>query len=34
MQIISNVEQGTQEWLDLRLGIVTCSELDLSLIHI
>lgn len=28
MQIISDVEQGTQAWLDLRLGIITCSELD------
>ena len=28
MKIISDVEQGTPEWLSLRLGIVTCSELD------
>jgi hypothetical protein len=33
MKIISNVEQGTQEWLDLRLGIVTCSELDTLLVN-
>lgn len=33
MRIISDVEQGTQEWLDLRLGIVTCSELDCLLVN-
>lgn len=33
IQIISDVEQGTQEWLDLRLGIVTCSELDCLLVN-
>lgn len=27
MEIISNIEQGTQEWLDLRLGLITCSEI-------
>lgn len=33
MQIITNIEQGSQEWLDLRLGIVTCSELDCLLVN-
>ena len=33
MKIISNVEQGTPEWLALRLGIVTCSELDTLLVN-
>lgn len=33
MQIISDVEQGTQAWLDLRLGIITCSELDCLLVN-
>lgn len=33
MQIISDVEQGTQAWLDLRLGIITCSELDSLLVN-
>ena len=33
MKIISNVEQGTPEWLALRLGIVTCSELDSLLVN-
>lgn len=28
MQIITEVEQGSPEWLALRLGIVTSSELD------
>jgi len=28
MQIITNVEQGTQEWLNLRLGIATASEFE------
>lgn len=27
MEIISNIEQGTQEWLNLRLGLITCSEI-------
>ena len=33
MKIISDVEQGTQEWLELRLGIATCSELDTLLVN-
>ena len=33
MKIISNVEQGTPEWLALRLGIATCSELDTLLVN-
>lgn len=33
MQIISDIEQGTPEWLALRLGIVTCSELDCLLVN-
>ena len=33
MKIISDVEQGTPEWLALRLGIVTCSELDSLLVN-
>ncbi|QLG93735.1 YqaJ viral recombinase family protein [Pseudomonas yamanorum] len=28
MQIITEVEQGSPEWLALRLGIVTCTQLD------
>ncbi|NWE68992.1 YqaJ viral recombinase family protein [Pseudomonas gingeri] len=32
MQIISDVEQGTPEWLALRLGIATASELDVLLV--
>ncbi|MDD2046143.1 lambda exonuclease family protein [Pseudomonas putida] len=32
MQIITDVEQGTPEWLALRLGIITCSELDCLLV--
>jgi hypothetical protein len=28
MQIIRNVEQGSEEWLALRLGIPTCSDLS------
>lgn len=32
MQIITDIEQGTPEWLALRLGIVTCSELDCLLV--
>lgn len=27
MEVISNIEQGTQEWLSLRLGLITCSEI-------
>lgn len=33
MKIITDVEQGTPEWLALRLGIVTCSELDALLVN-
>lgn len=28
MEIIRDIEQGTQEWLDLRLGLITCSEIS------
>lgn len=28
MIIHRNIEQGTQEWLDLRLGLITCSEIS------
>jgi hypothetical protein len=33
MQIITNVEQGTQEWLNLRLGIATASEFECLLVN-
>jgi len=33
MQIITDIQQGTPEWLTLRLGIVTCSELDSLLVN-
>lgn len=33
MQIITEVEQGSSEWLALRLGIATCSELDCLLVN-
>ncbi|MBX8534578.1 YqaJ viral recombinase family protein [Pseudomonas cichorii] len=33
MKIITEIEQGTPEWLALRLGIVTCSELDCLLVN-
>jgi hypothetical protein len=33
MQIITDIQQGTPEWLALRLGIVTCSELDSLLVN-
>ena len=33
MQIITDLQQGTPEWLALRLGIVTCSELDCLLVN-
>lgn len=33
MKIITDIEQGTPEWLALRLGIVTCSELDCLLVN-
>lgn len=32
MQIVTDIEQGTPEWLALRLGIITCSELDCLLV--
>lgn len=32
MQIIREIEQGSEEWLQLRLGIVTCSELDVLMV--
>jgi len=33
MQIITEVDQGSPEWLALRLGIVTCSELECLLVN-
>lgn len=33
MQIITDIAQGTPEWLALRLGIVTASELDCLLVN-
>ena len=33
MEIIRDIEQGSQDWLNLRLGIVTCSELDCLLVN-
>lgn len=33
MKIITEIEQGAPEWLALRLGIVTCSELDCLLVN-
>lgn len=33
MQIIRNIEQGSEDWLQLRLGIITCSELDALMIE-
>lgn len=32
MQIIRDIPQGSPEWLELRRGIVTCSELDCLLV--
>lgn len=32
MQIIREIEQGSADWLAMRLGIVTCSELDCLLV--
>lgn len=32
MKVITDIEQGTPEWLALRLGIVTASELDCLLV--
>lgn len=33
MQIITDIEQGSEEWLALRLGIVTMSELECLLVN-
>lgn len=33
MDIIRGIEQGSVEWLALRLGIITCSELDCLLVN-
>lgn len=33
MQIVSDLKQGTPEWLQIRLGIVTCSELECVLVN-
>ncbi len=33
MQIITEVHQGSPEWLALRLGIATCSELECLLVN-
>ncbi|WP_330113961.1 lambda exonuclease family protein [Pseudomonas sp. JS3066] len=33
MEIIRDIEQGSQEWLNLRLGIITCSELECLLVN-
>lgn len=33
MQVITNVEQGSAEWLALRLGIVTMSDLECLLVN-
>lgn len=33
MQIIREIEQGSANWLALRLGIVTCSELECLLVN-
>lgn len=33
MQVIKDIEQGSAEWLALRLGIVTMSELDCLLVN-
>lgn len=32
MKIVTDIEQGTPEWLALRLGIITASELDCLLV--
>ncbi len=32
MQVIREIEQGSEAWLRLRLGIVTCSEVDLLMV--
>lgn len=28
MEIIHDIEQGSPEWIDLRLGVITCSEMS------
>lgn len=28
MEIIKDVEQGSQEWINMRLGLITCSQID------
>lgn len=33
MKIVTDIEQGTPEWLALRLGIATASELDCLLVN-
>lgn len=33
MQILNDIEQGSEAWLAARLGIVTCSELDAILVN-
>lgn len=33
MQIIRDIEQGSIEWLSLRLGLLTCSELECLLVN-
>ncbi|MGX0957434.1 hypothetical protein AB7M18_003562 [Pseudomonas viridiflava] len=33
MRIITDIEQGTPEWLALRLGIITASELECLLVN-
>lgn len=32
MQIIRGIEQGSEEWKGLRLGIATCSDLDVLMV--
>lgn len=33
MEIITSIEQGSPEWLSLRIGLVTCSELECLLVN-
>lgn len=33
MQVIKNIDQGSPEWLSIRLGIVTMSELECILVN-
>ena len=28
MKITHDIEQGSTEWLDMRLGLITCSEIS------